>query len=138
MYDLSLPYRLSIYAVLNGVISVPVFDEKKKVAATNTVFVILSTQQQTPVEENDCVEISRCSIDIEITQKTGFEVTKDVIDNVSNEICQILKPCPLAWVNLEFQNARVESILSRNVSLSESETVIQKIIRYTCDIVQQT
>jgi len=142
MRDLSRPYRLAIYAVLNGVISVPVYDEKKKVASTETTFVILSTQQQTPVEENDCTWISRCSIDIEVIQKTGFEVTKDDIDDISNQICGILLPSqgitPIESPNLQFTLPEIESIISRNVSITEPETVIVKILRFVCTIIQQT
>lgn len=141
MRDLSHPYRLAVFEALDGNISVPIFDEKKKVGNTDPVFAILSTQQQVPNNENDCTWMSRVSIDIEITQKTGFEVTKNVIDGISNEILTILLPDP--WVTgitsagVLYQNAYCESIISRNVSLSESETVIQKIIRFVCTAIEQ-
>lgn len=141
MRDISKPFRLAVYSLLQGNIGYNVYDEKRKVTVTDTTFVLLSTQQQTPVEENDCTWMSNASIDIEVTQKTGSEVSKDDIDDISNSICQILLPAPftttIASPNLQFVNARVDSIISRNFSTSETETVIIKIIRFSCQIVQQ-
>lgn len=142
MRDLSKPYRLACAAVLQGVISINLYDEKRWVTVTDTVYGIFSTQQQTLTDENDCTWVSRCSIDIEVIQKTGSEVTKDDVDDISNEICAILNPSPgvtpLTSPNLQFTLPQIESIISRNVSISETETVIVKIIRFVCTIVQQS
>lgn len=142
MLDLSKPYRLACSSVLQGVISINLYDEKRWVTATDSVFGVFSTQQQTLIEDNDCTWISRCSIDIEVIQRTGSEVTKDDVDDISNEICVILNPSPgvtpLAYSNLQFMSPQIESIISRNVSISETETIIIKIIRFVCTIVQQS
>lgn len=142
MRDISLPYRNAIAAAISGVISVPVYDEKRWVQDTDTKYVLLTTQQQTPVDDNDCTWISRASIDLEIYHKSGSEVTKNDIDNISNEICKILLPAPFTTVlsspNLLFQNAYFESIISRNISLSETESILIKILRFVCVITQQS
>lgn len=141
MRDISKPYRLAVYGLLQGHISVNVYDEKRKVTANDQTFVLLSTQQQTPKDDNDCTWISRASIDIEVTQKTGSEVSKNYIDDISDEICQILVTAPfvspIASSNLQFGNAVIESIISRNMSISETESVLTKIIRFSCTVVQQ-
>lgn len=140
MRDVSLPYRHAVFAVLSG-ISVPVYDEKRKVTDTDPLFVLLSTQQQIPSDDNDCTWISRSSIDIEIQQRTGSEVSKDDIDNLSNEILGLLIPTPwntpLTSPNLQFQNAFAESIISRNASITETDTIIIKVIRFVCTVTQQ-
>lgn len=142
MKDTSKPLRLGVFALLSGHINVPVYDEKKVVTdSTKRLFVVLSTQQETPSDENDCTWINRSSIDIEIIQKSGSEVSKNDIDDLSNLILQILIPTPyttpITSGNLQFQNAFIESIISRNVSLSETESVLIKVIRFVCYIVQQ-
>lgn len=142
MRDVSKPYRLAVFALLNG--NVPgwkTYDEKRKVSDTDVQYMLLSTQQQTPGDDNDCAWISQCGIDIEITQRTGSEVSKDDIDDASNAVCQILVPTPwntpLTSGGLMFQNAFIESIISRNVSISETETIIVKVLRFVCTVTQQ-
>lgn len=142
MRDLSKPYRLAVAAAIAG-ISVPVYDEKRWVQSTEQQFVILSTQQQTPSpgNENDCTWISQCGIDIEIYDKTGSEVSKDTMDDIANEILTILLPAPfqtpLTSGNLQFTNAYCESIISRNLSISETESVLVKVVRFVCQIIEQ-
>ena len=117
------------------------YDEKRKVQATDNTFIIFSTQQQTPQDENDCTWIHRCSIDIEIYNKTGSEVSKNTIDDISNTICEVLIPsvgvANITSANLQFVNAFVESIISRNLSLSETESVIVEVIRFVVQTTQQ-
>lgn len=144
MRDVSKPFRLSVFNCLNGNLSgAPVYDEKQKVTGTDTLFVLLSTQQQVPDEDISESWISRASIDIEVIQKTGSEVSKDDIDDVSNDILGLLLPSP--WVagvvtpsGFQFTNAKCESIISRNLSLSETESVVQKIIRFSVQVIQQS
>jgi len=140
--DLSKPFRLAVFSVLNGNTGgVPIYDEKRLVSATDSTFILLSTQQQTPVDENDCTWVSKLSIDIEVYNKTGSEVSKDTIDDVSNTILGLLLPSvgvsPVAAGGIQFTYAFAESIFSRNVSLSETESVLQKVIRFSVMGVQQ-
>lgn len=120
---------------------VNIYDEKRHVTATDQLYILLSTQQQVPIEDNDSTWISRNSIDIEVYQRTGSEVSKNRIDDVANMILARLIPSPgqtvLASSNLQFGYATVDSIISRNLSLSETESVIAKVIRFTVQIVQQ-
>ncbi len=144
MRDVSKPLRIAVFNCLSGNVgSLPTFDEKQKVTGTANLFIVLSTQQQVPDEDISESWISRASIDIEVVQKTGSEVSKDDIDDASNTILGLLLPSP--WVSgvvtppgLQFTNAKCESIISRNLSLSETESVVQKIIRFSVQVIQQS
>lgn len=142
MRDLSKPFRLAVFSALNGNTGgVPIYDEKRLVSATDTTFIILSTQQQTPRDETDCTWVSNSSIDIEIYNKTGSEVSKDTIDDVSNTILGVLLPTVgvtgITSGGIQFGYAYAESIISRNISISETESILQKIIRFTVQAVEQ-
>lgn len=142
MRDTSKQLRLAVFALLNG--NVPgyaTYDEKRLVSSTANKYILLSTQQETPSNDNDSAWINTSSIDIEIVQKTGSEVSKDDIDEAANTILSILIPTPwntpLTSGNLQFQNATVGSIISRNLSLSETESIITKVIQFSVTITQQ-
>jgi len=140
--DTSKQVRLAVFALLSGnVTGFPVFDEKRLVSSTAVKYILLSTQQETPDVENDCTWINRSSIDIEVVQRTGSEVSKDEIDDAANTVLGLLIPTPLvtpmASVNLQFQNATIESILSRNLSITETESLVTKVIRFVVTVVQQ-
>jgi len=94
-----------------------------------------------PQEANDCTWVNRASIDIEIYDKTKSEVTKNTMDDISNEILTILLPAPYSTTitssNLQFQNAFCESIISRNLAITDTESVMVKIIRFVCTITEQ-
>lgn len=144
MRDTKKQLRLAVFSCLSGNLGgVSVYDEKRKVTATDNTFVILSTQQETPSNENDCSWISRSSIDIEIYQKTGSEVSKDTIDDLSNTVLTLLMPTIstsglTAPANLQFCNPFCESNLTRNLSLSETESVLLGVVRFVITIIQQT
>lgn len=141
MRDTSKQIRLAVFTALTGNIGYPVYDEKRLVSATDDIFVVLGTQQEVPTNDTDCTWINRSAIDIEIQQRTGSEVSKDTIDDISNAILTILIPVPFVTnimsVNLQFQLANVDSIISRNVSISDTESVLVKVIRFVVTIVQQ-
>lgn len=142
MRDTKKQLRAAVFTTLNGAISVPVYDEKKKVSATDTLFVILSTQQETPTEDNDCTWIKKSSIDLVVYQKTGSEVSKDDIDDVANEILLILLPSvgisgAAAPSGLQFSLAYCESNISRDLSISETESIVANIVRFVVTITQQ-
>jgi hypothetical protein len=137
------PIRIAIFTALTGNIGgINMYDEKRKVSATDNTFIVFSTQQQTPdPDTNDCTWISRNSIDIEVYNKTGSEVTKNTVDDIVNTICEVLIPTPfvtpITSANLQFTNAYVESIISRNLSLSETESVMVEVIRFVVQVTQQ-
>lgn len=143
MRDVSKQVRLAFYNCLNGNIAVPIYDEKQKVDQSASLFALLSTQQQFPIEENDSTWISKNTIDIELLQKSGSEVSKDDVDDLSNTIIELVIPTSQTTglinpVNLQFTYVTYELITSRNLSISETESIIQKIIRFVITIIQQS
>lgn len=136
-------FRKAIFDLLNGNISVPVYDEKRKVEAPRGIFVVLSTQQETPApEDNDCTFVTRSSIDIEIVVKTGFEVTKDAQDDIEDEILAILRPTQGSDIvtssGFLIQDLFRERSFTRNLSLSDSQSILQTILTFTATITEQT
>jgi hypothetical protein len=146
MKDTHYPLRRAIYTVLNNNIivqgtTIGIYDEKKKVGANDRTYCIFGTQQSTRDRTSE-YWITRESIDIEIYQKTDFEVTKDFVDQVSDAIYSLLMPDPInaALPNpslMQIQHFELERAISRTVELMSTETVIQKIATFTCLIVQQ-
>ena len=139
--------EMAVYNALNGQLSynsvnIPVYDEKRRVGQSDNIYVILSTQQESEIETNDCAFVTLSSIDIEILHKTDYEVSKTVINNISNQILQILIPTQvttgLAGVSgYQLLHVRRERAITRNFQITDSESIIAKIITITCQIVKQ-
>jgi hypothetical protein len=121
--------------------AVPHADEKKKITQSANLFIILGTQQETDDNTSDAF-ITDSSIDIEIQHRTEFEISKDAIDDVSDQVLTALMPTP-STDGFPVQNlfqillVRRSSALSRNFSITDSQSVVAKIITITCKIVQQ-
>lgn len=144
MRDTAQALRISVFNCLNGQLpnSVPVYDEKKKVGVTDSVYVLLSTQTETPIQENDCTWINESTIVISIYQRSGSEVSKDTIDTLSNFILVLMMPTPqtsniIPPVGLQFCNHSIRQIVSRNLSITETESILEKSITFTVQIIQQ-
>lgn len=144
MRDLSEDIRVGVFTALSGNTGgINMYDEKRKVNSSDTTFIVLSTQQQTPdTDSNDCTWVSKCFIDIEVYQKTGSEVSKNIIDRVANTVLTVLLPSvgvtPVVASNVQLANPYCESIISRNLSLSETESILQKVIRFAVTAIQQS
>lgn len=133
--------RKVIYDALNGVISVPVYDEKRSVTSTSNFYVLLSTQQEVNNNTQDTF-ITQSSIDIEIYKKTGSEVSKDPIDDVEDEILAILHPLPTTdgisnYSGFQITNFRKDGSITRMIEISSTESVLRTIVKITAEIVQQ-
>lgn len=145
--------RTAIYTVLNNALSynlnsistlVPVYDEKRRVIDTAALYVLMSTQTETP-DPVDGTWVTDSSIDLEITHRTHFEVSKDEIDNVSNQIYAILEPFT-EGNGLPVQNMfqitllRISNVVSRTFDLdfSGTQTVVSKVITVTAKVIQQS
>jgi hypothetical protein len=140
--------RNAIYNLLTGAITydsttVKVYDEKKKVGDSDQVFILLSTQQETPTEDNDSAFITRSSIDIEVIAKTEFEVSKDVIDDIGDDIIDLIKPTVITDgytvpSGYQFQNGKIESSITMTLQITETQSILRKIIKFVVNIVEQT
>lgn len=143
--------RKAVYDALSGNITyndedVSVFDEKRQAGLNSAnIYILLSTQQESESEfQTDCNWCTRSSMDIEIIVKTGFEVSKDTQDEIEQQILDILFPAYAgdalqdAVSGVCIQNLRRERSLTRNLTLSNSESVMQTIITITADITEQS
>lgn len=147
MRDTMKAIRTGIHGIIDGAISynsaaVPVYDEKVFTGVSPDLYIIFSTQQESPgPDQNDCTEMVRSSIDIEIIRRTGSEVSKDTIDDVSNDLYGLIVPAHgLAGFTMSgFQiiYAARESAVTQNIITTESESILRKTIRFSFIIVQQ-
>ena len=122
-------------------VNVPVSDEKRRLNDNVNFFVTFGTQQESEDNTSDAF-CTDSQIDIDIMQKTGFEISKDGIDTVSNQILEILMPTPqtdgfFTYNNVQILCVRRASAITRNYSITDSESIVSKIITITCKIVQQ-
>jgi hypothetical protein len=151
MRNTKLALRKAVYDLLKDQIvidevTIPVFDEKRQAGVgSGNLFIVLSTQQESESTwQTDCNFCNRSSIDIEIMVKTAYEVTKDTQDEVEQQILDILFPSYAGDVlqdavpGLCIQNLRRERSLTRNLTLSNSESVMQTIITVVADITEQS
>lgn len=135
-------FRKFVYALLNGNVSLSVYDEKKHVGDTDNAFILLSTQQETESEyETDCAMANESQLDIEIIVKTGSEVTKDTQDDAEQEVLTLLSPwmtTGASYEGLSITRLRRISSITRNVSLSPTESIMQTVLRVGATITEQS
>ena len=146
MRDTCQPFRKAIYDALSGNVTynsvqVPVYDEKTFVTNTASVFILLSTQQEIGINDNDCAWVTLSSIDVEIVSKTASEVTKNAIDTISGTVMGIILPTrtttgitqPSGFQVVNFERT---STLTQTVSLSPTESILIKIIKFSATFVE--
>lgn len=146
MRDAQYPLRLSIYNKVTNQVTyngspVGFYDERKR--AAGDVYCVFGTQTSTPTEANDCTWMTEELIDIEIWQRQGFEVTKDFVDDISNQLYQLLNPAVLTAgfanpMNMQVVSFDLQQAITRSVEITPTETVIAKILTFKAVIVQQS
>jgi hypothetical protein len=147
MRDTMKPLRRAIDAVINGQILfnenvVPTYDEKVNSDRSPSVYILYSTQQETDTEGNDCTWVTRSSIDIEIIARSQSEVSKDVIDDISNDLTDLVLGLPGAsgisiGAGLQLVSIRRESAITRSIELSQTESILRKIVKFVAILNQQ-
>lgn len=147
MKDTKKILRHAVFAALDGQITynsaaVPVVDEKVRSSEPSSLFIVLSTQQESPVERNSSSFITQSSIDIEIVQKSGAEVSKDAIDDVYEDILEIIFPA-IGTLGLtvpsgfQFQEGFRESCATSFAVIDAAESIVAAKMRLTFIINQQ-
>ena len=147
MKDTKKILRHAIFNALDGQITynsvaVPVVDEKIRNSAPSDLFIVLSTQSESPVERNSSSFNTLSSIDIDIVQKTGTEVSKDGIDDVYEDMLEIIFPSIstlglTAPSGFQFQEGFRDSCSTSIVATSETQSILVSRVRLTFIIVQQ-
>lgn len=138
------PVRHGIYGIINNqvelnAVTIPVYDEKVFTDQSPPLYILLSTQQETlGPDQNDCSEFIRSSIDIEIIRRSGSEVSKDDIDDVSDQLYELIIPslgeAGFTLANFRISYAARDSAFSQNISITETESVLRKIIRFVFNL----
>lgn len=137
---------MAIYGVVGNNIlyngnPVKLYDEKRKVGQADKVYMLFSTQQSTRDRTSE-TWITDERIDIEIIQRSEYEVTKDFIDDISEQLYTLLMPDPINDglpdpSMMQIQHFELEQALTRSIQITDTETIIQKICTFSCKIIQQ-
>ena len=145
MRDTQKILRSVIYNALNGAVNVsgviPVYDEKRPATSTSSVYILLSTQQEQDNSTSDAF-ITLSTIDIEVCQDTESEVSKDVIDDVGNEVLTVLFPTAFTYgitqpSNMQVMNLNRDRTITRAFEISPTKSILRKIITISATMVQQ-
>lgn len=145
MKDTMKPFRRAVYDCLNGQITykgsiVKVMDEKVFTGQIPSVYILLSTQREQDVTEQDCGWQTRSSIDVIIITKTESEVSKDAVDNISNTMLQLVLNLPgddnlAVQAGFQILEVKRESAGSGQVQISPTQSELQKITTLTAHII---
>lgn len=96
MVDVNKAVRYAIGQALDGNLTyegspVPVVDESVTLEQNTSMYVVLSTQ--TAVETSSFSKFDHeCTLQIQITHKTQYSVSKDGVDDVAQQIFNIIQP----------------------------------------------
>lgn len=144
MKDVGYPLRKAFYELLNGSLSynsvnVPVYDESVQESAD--LYVILSSQTKAPTD-NFCTFVSDCTITLDIVYKSSYNFTKDVIDNVHNQIGQLLSSAPgrnslPSQSGFQFSTLREDAFSYVPTLQTSTGYVTRKLLTYRIRIVEQ-
>lgn len=129
MIDVNRLFRKAAYEALSGNLThdggqVPVYDEKLG-ANTNNIYVLV--QSQSTNTANTFSSFSQTgTLVLQVVHKSWDGVTKDVIEDISNQILQILFPNPqsngfVSQSGLQILNAHQRSTSSGVVALSSNK-----------------
>lgn len=137
----------AVYQALNGnvtynSVNVPVYDEKKKVLSTDNIYILFSTQQETP-DNTQGFFMTDSILDLEIVYKTGSEVTKTVLSKVANSILEILFPTTdnvgiQQPSGFQIQCFEFAGSITRTFEISATESIVRKFIKVRAKIIQQS
>lgn len=138
----------AVYGALNGNVSynshnVPVYDEKKRVNSTESLYILFSTQQEMPPDGVQGVFINDTFLDMEIVHKTQSEITKTILSRVANSILEKLFPTPNSVgiqqpSGFQIMNFEFAGSITRTVQISDTESIVRKFIKVKATIVQQS
>lgn len=118
-----------------------IYDEVKKIGTNETLFVLMGGQKSTRDPQGDGLWARRNTIELIITHRQGVSVTKDSIDDVSEEIHQILFPDYKTFdvttpSLIQFVNADFESGVTQPLIFSD-QTIMAKVLNISVTIIQQ-
>lgn len=146
MMDTMRPFRKAIYDVLNGNVSyksstIKFYDEKVWTGQAPDLYCFFGTQRETDITQTDCGWEARTTLDLIIANRTPSETSKDALDEISDDIYQLLLNLPgsdnlAAQTGFQISYLKRESAVSGLIQISPTETILQKIITLTANILQ--
>lgn len=146
MKDPHKAFRMAVYSALNGNLTdldnaaVQIFDGKAEEGVGDT-YVILSTETGNQIP-NFSLFLHDSSILLQICTKTQDSISKDQLDQVSNQITQILFPGTatdglVQQSGFQINCLQAQSVNSNEVVLQNALTEATKFLRLTAKIAQQ-
>lgn len=122
--------------------NVPVYDEKKKTGDTENLYILFSTQQETPDNTFETF-MTDSTLDIEIVFRSGSETSKKVLSDVANAVLEILFPTPQTIgisqpSGFEIQLFEFAGSITRAFEISATESIVRKFIKVKAKIIQQS
>lgn len=140
-------FRKSIFQCLNGNVMyngvvIPGYDEKVFTGQNPDLYYLFGTQRETDITDNDCTWTTKSTIDIVIVSRTQSEASKDAVDDISDTILDLLLNLPgsdnlIAQSGFQITYLKRESAVSGLIQISPTETILQKLITLTANIIQQ-
>lgn len=147
MTDTMKPFRLAIVQALSGNVTylsneVKIYDEKVFTGEMPSIYILLSTQREQDITQTDCTWETKSSIDLMIVSKTGSEVSKDVLDDISGQILELLLNLPgsdnlLAQSGFMITYLKRESAVCGMFQISPTQSELRKVMTLTATIIQQ-
>ncbi len=146
MKDTCKPFRNAIHAVINGLITyrgdaVPIYDEKVFTGQMPAIYILYGTQSESDIIESECTWTTTSKIDIWIVCKTGSEVSKNVIDDIADQLYTLLLPGPTVDAFLQPQGLTImylrrEASVEGQFNISPTQSELRKVITLTANIVE--
>lgn len=141
------PFRKAVKDVLSGNITyasstVPIYDAKVHAGQQPQIYILLSTQREQDVTDQDCAWNHRSSIDLVFIAKSGSEVSKDVIDDIADRALELLLSSPgvsnlAVQTGFQILEVKMESAVIGEVQISPTQSELQKIVSLTAFIFHQ-
>lgn len=139
-------FRKAVADCVNGQISysssvIPVYDAKVFTGERPDIYIVLSTQTEQDITEAECTWQTKSLINIIFINKSGSEVSKDVIDDISNEFLELVLNLPgsdnlLTQSGFAIDYVKRESAVSGEVLISPTQSELQKIVTISAMITQ--
>lgn len=129
--------RKAFFDALNNNISAPVFDGQA--VGSLDLFVLLEDQSAQDISEFKTRRWN-CSIVISLVQKQQSSYTKDIVDDLTEEIENILTPGPASQNALpnqsgwQFTNVRLDQVRYASFQISSTESICNKFLTFNFTI----
>jgi hypothetical protein len=146
MKDTMRIFRKAVYDCLNTFIiyksaNVAVYDEKVKAGQSPNLYVLFQSQRETDTTQTDCGWECKANLDLLIVDKTGSEVSKDTVDEISDQIYELLLNLPgsdnlAAQSGFKIMMLKRESAVTGLLQITPTQSELQKLITLTATISQ--